>query len=45
MIQYNGGDGSSKGKSILNLGANSDREGVQAEYEFLESHYGEQNSE
>lgn len=45
MIQYRGGDGSSTEKSIIILGAKSDREGVESEYEYLESIYGDQNVE
>jgi len=44
MIKYRG-DGSSKDKAIIILGANSDLEGVDAEYNYLESLYGEQNVE
>jgi len=45
MIKFRGGDGSSKEKAIIILGANSDLEGVEAEYEYLESIYEEQNVE
>ncbi len=39
MIQYKGGDGSCKEKSIIILGAKSDAEGVGAEYRYLDLHY------
>ena len=45
MIQYKGGDGSSKEKAIIILGANSEFEGVDAEYVWLEEKYGEENIE
>ena len=41
MIQYKGGDGSSKEKAVIILGANNEFEGVDAEYEYLESKIGE----
>jgi len=37
MIQYNGGDGTSKEKTIIIFGAESELEGVDAEYEFIQS--------
>lgn len=45
MIKLNGGDGSTREKSILILGAKSDLEGVEVEYKYLEMLYGEQNAE
>jgi hypothetical protein len=36
MIQYNGGDGSSKQKAIIIHGAKNEEEGVDAEYNFSE---------
>ena len=41
MIQYKGGDGSSKQVSIIILGAPNETEGVDAEYDYLEDRYGE----
>ena len=43
MIHYKGGDGSSKEKAIIILGANSEFEGVDAEYLWLEEKFGEQD--
>ena len=40
MIQYKGGDGLSKEKAIIILGANNETEGVDAEYSLLEEKYG-----
>lgn len=37
MIQYSGGDGSSIEQAIIILGAESELEGVDAEYEFMQS--------
>ena len=39
MIQYKGGDGSSKEKAIIILGAESELEGVDAEFEFIQRLY------
>jgi len=39
MIQYRGGDGSSKEKAIIVL-ANSEYEGVSAEWDYLENKFG-----
>ena len=41
MIQYNGGNGSSKDQAIIILRAESDLEGLETEYNYLESLYGE----
>jgi hypothetical protein len=40
MIQYKGGDGSSKEQAIIILGAANETAGVDAEYDYLESKYG-----
>ena len=40
MIQYKGGDGSSKEKGIIIFGAKNEFEGVDAEYTWLEQKYG-----
>ena len=39
MIQYKGGNGSSKEKAIIILGAESELEGVDAEFEFIKHLY------
>ena len=39
MIQYKGGNGSSKGQAIIILGAESELEGVDAEFEFIQRLY------
>ena len=39
MIQYKGGDGSSKEKAIIIL-ANSEYEGVSAEWDYLQDKFG-----
>jgi hypothetical protein len=39
MIQFKGGNGSSIEKAIIILGVNTDREGVDAEYRYLDFHY------
>lgn len=39
MIQYKGGNGSSKQESIIILGAINESEGVEAEYNYLDSRY------
>jgi len=36
MIKYKGGDGSIKGKAIIILGPNNEREGVDAEFTYIE---------
>ncbi len=41
MIQYKGGDGSSKEKAIIILEAKNEEEGVDAEYDLLEEKFGE----
>ena len=41
MIQYKGGNGTSKQLSIVILGATNENEGVDAEYDYLDSKYGE----
>ena len=40
MIQYKGGDGSSKEKAIIILGVDSELEGVDAEYDYIKRKYG-----
>ena len=37
VIQYKGGNGSSKQEAVIILGAESELEGVDAEYEYIES--------
>ena len=37
MIQYKGGGGSSEQEAVIILGAESELEGVDAEYEFIQS--------
>lgn len=44
MIDYKGGNGSSKEEAIIILGANNETEGVDAEYDLLEEKFGEQNN-
>lgn len=41
MIKYKGGDGSNKEKAIIISGAESEFEGVDAEYNYLDSKLGE----
>ena len=41
MIQFKGGDGSTKEKAVIILNAESETQGVDAEYEYLDSKYGE----
>jgi len=43
MIQYKGGDGSSKENAIIIISAENEFEGVDAEYTWLEENYGEEN--
>ena len=43
MIQYKGGDGSSKEKAVIILGAENEFEGVDAEYVWLEEKFGKQD--
>ena len=43
MIQYKGGDGSSKEESVVILGAANETEGIAAEYNWVEEKYGNQN--
>ena len=43
MIQYKGGDGLSKEKAVIIVGANNEIEGVDAEYSLLEDKYGKEN--
>jgi hypothetical protein len=40
VIQYKGGDGSSKEKAVLIL-ANNETDGVDTEYDYLDSRFGE----
>jgi len=37
MIQYKGGNGSTKEEAVIILGAESELEGVDAEFEFIQS--------
>lgn len=37
MIQYKGGSGSSEQEAVIILGAESELEGVDAEYEYIQS--------
>lgn len=37
MIQFKGGNGSSKEEAIIILGTNNEIEGVDAEYEYIEN--------
>ncbi len=39
MIQYKGGDGTSKEQAIIIVGAESEVEGVDAEYDYLDSNF------
>ena len=41
MMQYKGGDGLSKEKAVIIVGANNEIEGVDAEYDYLESKIGD----
>lgn len=41
MIQYKGGDGTSKEKAVIILRTESELEGVDAEYNYLERKYGD----
>lgn len=41
MLQYKGGNGSSKEKAIIIHGVYSEWEGVDAEYNYLERKYGD----
>jgi hypothetical protein len=41
MIQYKGGDGSGKDKPIIILGPSNEREGVDAEFNYIERKYGD----
>ena len=41
MIQYNGGNGSTKEKAIVILGAKDNQEGIDAEYNFIEELFDE----
>ena len=45
MIQYKGGDGSTKEKAVIILGAKNEMVGVDAEYVWLEEKYGQENIE
>jgi hypothetical protein len=40
MIQYRGGNGSSKEKAVIILGPSNEREGVDAEFNYIERKYG-----
>ncbi len=40
MIQYRGGDGSGKEKAIIILGSSNEREGVDAEFDYIERKVG-----
>ncbi|QQS37138.1 MAG: hypothetical protein IPM56_04070 [Ignavibacteriales bacterium] len=41
MIQFKGGDGSGKNEAIIILGPNNEREGVDAEYDYIERKFGD----
>ena len=41
MIQYKGGNGSTKEKAIVILGAKDNKEGIDAEYNFIEELFDE----
>ena len=41
MIQYKGGNGSSKEKEVIILGAESELEGLDAEYDYLDNLLGD----
>ena len=41
MIQYKGGSGTSKEQAIIIIGAESELEGVDAEYDYLDSKFEE----
>jgi hypothetical protein len=41
MIQYNGGNGTSKEKAIIIHGIYTEWEGVDAEYDYMERKYGD----
>jgi hypothetical protein len=41
MIQYKGGNGSTKEKAIEILGAKDNQDGIDAEYNFIEELFGE----
>lgn len=41
MISYKGGNGFNQQESIIILGAKNEAEGVDAEYDYLDSKYGE----
>jgi hypothetical protein len=41
MIQYKGGDGSSKEKAIIILGPSNEREGVEAEFNYIDRKCGD----
>ena len=41
MISYKGGNGSTQKEAIIILGAMNEPEGVDAEYDYLDSRYGE----
>ena len=41
MISYKGGNGTTKQDATIILGASSEPEGIDAEYDYLESKYGE----
>ena len=43
MVKLNGGDGSSKEQAIIIINAKTEREGVDAEYNYLEEILGEEN--
>lgn len=45
MIQYKGGNGTTKQEAVMILGAENEMEGVEAEYNWLEKKYGEENVE
>ncbi len=40
MIQIKGGNGSSREKAVIILGANNEREGVDVEYKYIEGKVG-----
>ena len=45
MVEYAGGDGSSKEKAIIIKGAASSMEGIAAEYQYLSDRFGVRGSD
>ena len=43
MIKLTGGNGSSKEQAIIILNAKTERDGVDAEYRYIEEHFGEEH--